>query len=234
MLGGDASVTIARHVSSKSVSKIFVNFPEPPERRGGMNDSQGQHMLSFSFFDELYRILKDYHETSEDFAQGTITILSDNLAYLESIAAMLAEKSSQAFKQHRQIIKSHEPYALPANVMGAFESIDSLLDDEATCQSSFDIHLKIPNKKRSLKYINKILEKQRQRMDTDEDVQFVHEEEGDNEVEVRTARVVVRKGTPGVESGHLDPTSTSYFDRMWDKGNHSKRWFLYLKKMTFN
>jgi hypothetical protein len=42
-----------------------------------------------------------------------------------------------------------------------------------------------------------------------------------------------RADRPGTEAGHVSDSS-SYFDRMWDRGQQKRRWFLFLKKSSMS
>lgn len=77
LLGGDASRILPTMIRSGTIASIFINHPEPPERSTGEGDSQGAHLLTQSFFDEMHRILVD--------VMGTVTIVTDNLPYATSL-----------------------------------------------------------------------------------------------------------------------------------------------------
>ena len=47
----------------------------------------------------------------------------------------------------------------------------------------------------------------------------------------RPVCVEVWRGNAGPEEGHTVTNASSYFDRLWDKGEKKKRWFLYLQKL---
>lgn len=92
ILGGDASAIIPKHFPKDKVSEIHINYPEPPERTGGIKDSQGKHLLTQSFFDNLLVTLKDH---------GTITLLTDNFSYAESLANMIASNSNNCIRDYQ-------------------------------------------------------------------------------------------------------------------------------------
>lgn len=84
LLCGDASVIVPSYIPPESISHIFINHPEPPERTSGEGESQGSHLLTKDFFQKMYSVLV---------TNGNITIVTDNLPYamslLESLRAIL-------------------------------------------------------------------------------------------------------------------------------------------------
>lgn len=86
LLCGDASEIVPNHIPSESVSHIFINHPEPPERTSGEGDSQGNHLLTKDFFQKMHSVLV---------TNGNITIVTDNLPYattlLESLRIILSK-----------------------------------------------------------------------------------------------------------------------------------------------
>ena len=87
VIGGDAAQVLRRHVAPRSVSHVFVNFPEPPHRaigRGSGIDESAANALALltpAFFRDMRRVLVP---------GGRITILSDNERYVHALAAMAA------------------------------------------------------------------------------------------------------------------------------------------------
>eukprot|EP00929_Paragymnodinium_shiwhaense_P051362 TRINITY_DN25864_c0_g2_i2.p1 TRINITY_DN25864_c0_g2~~TRINITY_DN25864_c0_g2_i2.p1 ORF type:complete len:733 (-),score=173.99 TRINITY_DN25864_c0_g2_i2:4-2109(-) len=84
-MAGDAAEALQR-LAPRSVSRVFVNFPEPPERRGGEGETRGQdapHLLTVETLQSIRRVLKP--------KSGTLMILSDNGAYLRQLAGLLSE-----------------------------------------------------------------------------------------------------------------------------------------------
>jgi len=81
VLGGDASIIIPNHIADCSVSDIFVNHPQPPERLGRLNFSQGSHLLTGPFLKELHRVLRP---------RGRLTIVTDNYQYAKDLAQAIA------------------------------------------------------------------------------------------------------------------------------------------------
>lgn len=86
VLGGDAVQIVNQRIPRQSVSEIYINYPQPPERVTGSgktgHKNQGKHLLTKEFFYQLLQILKD---------QGTITLLTDNLLYAQNLAQSLVE-----------------------------------------------------------------------------------------------------------------------------------------------
>jgi tRNA G46 methylase TrmB len=88
-IGGDAAYVLKRHFVGGCCDSIFINHPEPPERTGGVDDSEGDHLLTAEFFDMLRNVLVK---------GGTITLVTDNLAYGKSLAATCAKVGMQSIK----------------------------------------------------------------------------------------------------------------------------------------
>ena len=169
-IGGDANHIISNYYSINTIDSIFINFPEPPMRLNGINDSQGKHLLTIEFFHNLYNILK---------SNGTITIVSDNLLYIKSICLQLSQLKHKLFYSKNT------------------KNIDS----------------------------NRILE---------ETYEFNHNNENENnesENNESNNRIELWRGNPDMDVGHI-VSSSSYFDRLWDNGQKSKRWLVYLMKTT--
>lgn len=86
ILGGDAVQIVNQRIPRNSISEIFINYPQPPERvtGGGKsgNKNQGKHLLTKEFFYQLLQILKE---------QGSITLLTDNLLYAQNLSQSLVE-----------------------------------------------------------------------------------------------------------------------------------------------
>ena len=140
---GDAAAVLADRVATASVDRIFVNHPEPPERTGGTDDSQGKHLYTDGVFGEMRRCLKP---------GGTLTIATDNRPYAESLAAAAARVGG-----------------LRSGKVRRSRGVDRVIDG-----------------------------------------------------------VEVHQGDPGEEQGHV-ADSSSYFDRLWEKGGKKGRWFVFLK-----
>ena len=81
-IGGDAAYVLQHHFAAGSCSNVFINHPEPPERTGGVDDSEGGHLLTSTFFGMLRDAL---------LPGGTVTLVTDNLAYGKSLAETCAQ-----------------------------------------------------------------------------------------------------------------------------------------------
>eukprot|EP00928_Gymnodinium_smaydae_P032189 TRINITY_DN23379_c0_g1_i1.p1 TRINITY_DN23379_c0_g1~~TRINITY_DN23379_c0_g1_i1.p1 ORF type:complete len:980 (-),score=272.25 TRINITY_DN23379_c0_g1_i1:145-3084(-) len=81
VVGGDAAEVMREHVAEASVDHVFINFPEPPHVSGDDASDSSFHLLTAAFFLDLRRALRP---------GGRLTILSDNLRYLRTLARILA------------------------------------------------------------------------------------------------------------------------------------------------
>ena len=70
------SLLVAAYLKASSLTRIYINHPEPPERTGGTDDSDGEHLLTQAFFRKLSQTLKP---------DGRIVIVTDNKNYGESL-----------------------------------------------------------------------------------------------------------------------------------------------------
>ena len=73
----DAFSFLRSHVAPRTLDGVFVNYPEPPQQRGGdiqLGDgaSEGRHMLSEEFFELAHAALRK---------GGKLTIVTDNFWY---------------------------------------------------------------------------------------------------------------------------------------------------------
>lgn len=181
IVGGDASKILPKRFSPSSVDAVFINYPQPPDgintknSKKGTNEKkqEGSHLLTLDFFNQLHRVLKD---------DGTITLLSDNMGYLQSIAQELATQTRSFLLDSRNDLsknKSKGYISVPLSQNSPVRSVEEVFAVE------------LQGKKRE---------------------------------------IVLWRGEPGEEAGHL-AESSSYFDRMWEKGQKKRRWFLFLKKV---
>jgi len=81
VVGGDA-VEILQSLAPKSVASIFVNFPEPPERRGG-GIADGLVLPHFLTAETLKLIRRALVQ------KGTLLILSENSNYMKQLAEVV-------------------------------------------------------------------------------------------------------------------------------------------------
>jgi tRNA G46 methylase TrmB len=85
----DACHIFPGRVRPRSVDCLCINHPQPPEWSGGVDDSQGEHLLRPPFLRALHASLRP---------GGTLAIVTDNLRYGRSLAASLAGLDGCAFE----------------------------------------------------------------------------------------------------------------------------------------
>jgi tRNA G46 methylase TrmB len=79
VVSGDAEAVLGRHVEPASVAQVLVNYPEPPLWSGGDGESR-LHLLTEPFLRLVLAALAP---------RGSLTVLSDNLRYLQVLARTL-------------------------------------------------------------------------------------------------------------------------------------------------
>lgn len=97
ILGGDAHRIVTQHLPSAALSGVFINYPQPPERSGLA--SQGQHLLTPSFFVALHNALQQ---------EGRLTLLTDNMPYALQLARSLAEDLPRHHFRDTKLVESAE------------------------------------------------------------------------------------------------------------------------------
>mmetsp|Transcript_38751 Transcript_38751/g.77175 ORF Transcript_38751/g.77175 Transcript_38751/m.77175 type:complete len:923 (-) Transcript_38751:50-2818(-) len=223
LLGGNAAKIIPERVGSESISEIFINHPQPPDRVTGGGDvnsgynklhnskstaagagksggsaqekNQGAHLLTQEFFAQLVRILKP---------GGAITIVTDNQSYGKSLAASIAALPAQDCQTQQNI---HEQiYAAAATPDASYKAVLTGGVDRFSLPSDWDHSL-------------------------DDSHAVIALPTAASPVSVKQCGCTVDlwRGEPGPEIGHVVQAS-SYFDRMWDLGQKKRRWFIYVKK----
>ena len=150
ILQGDARFIIPTRIQASSIDYVFINHPEPPERTVGKGSTQGKHLLTTQFFNEIYHIMR---------LNGRLSIVSDNLPYMKELTQQLADDFQQKF----------------ASV-------------------SFEHGAK--------SYIN----------------------------DMTVDGIDLWRGELPEESG-IKAEASSYFDRLWNKGQKTRRWFLMVEKL---
>ena len=280
VIGGDASHILPNRIAPGSIANVYINHPEPPERTGGVGDSEGQHLLTQSFFTEIHRILSK---------EGKCTIVTDNLPYAKSLLQALGKTSICEKKSSSRKKVYFTSMILPDAADGDLKS--RVLEEEiviSTTQSS-----EIIGNERKKDVIQKAKIKMKH---TDSD-DSSEEDEGDKEDNVgyeddytyvndedvvplngniksvnnklkqnaqsnnkNPPRVTMKKSKMiqnvdkekafiGRESqvqvlqlwrgdsAEIDDTdsngddrASSYFDRMWERGQKKRRYFMVLKK----
>jgi hypothetical protein len=88
-MGGDAAYVIRRYIASKSVSNVFVNFPEPPHHSGDASADNSLALLNNEFFRDIHACLG--RACTPNSSSGGLTILSDNHRYMQALAHSLDE-----------------------------------------------------------------------------------------------------------------------------------------------
>eukprot|EP00435_Cladocopium_sp_Y103_P062025 s1576_g23.t1 len=92
-VAGDAALLL-RQLAPRSVDHIFVNFPEPPVRRGLGDAAPGDdedasvdapHLLTAETFRAMHRVMQ---------RDGTLLVHSDNVTYLRQLAVSLSSLGS--------------------------------------------------------------------------------------------------------------------------------------------
>lgn len=100
-IGGDAAYVLGKHFAAGSCDSVFINHPEPPERTGGTEDSEGFHLLTASFFGLLKTVL---------LPGGTVTLVTDNLAYGKSLTETCAGIGMESIPlENKKGIKFDQP-----------------------------------------------------------------------------------------------------------------------------
>lgn len=70
VLGGDAAAIVEHHLQPKTISHAFINFPEPPSGKDGVDEASNEFaLLTPTLFRNLHRLLVP---------GGRLTIFSDN------------------------------------------------------------------------------------------------------------------------------------------------------------
>lgn len=96
IFSGDAKTVLQNYLPNSSISHIFINYPQPPERiTAGMHGKdQGKHLYTPEVLARMIEIL------DEDV--GKLTILSDNLLYIQLLANNLLQIAEQTVTMARK------------------------------------------------------------------------------------------------------------------------------------
>eukprot|EP00041_Stephanoeca_diplocostata_P040591 m.1640049 g.1640049 ORF g.1640049 m.1640049 type:complete len:963 (+) comp39393_c0_seq1:283-3171(+) len=245
VMGGDAATVLGSHFGSDMVDGIFINHPEPPERTGGVDDSQGGHLLTLEFFRTMKRVLKLPRQRykGDKIRQGFLTIVTDSLPYGKSLVAT-AREAGFVSKHGSRLATGTESSAvtttptverndastadarakkLSTDVRSAAKGCKenghfigrSIYDDSPTPRPARDKHESADGESASLYALD----------DNDADTGNAEESRADEVGVWRDGAVELHAGTPGEESGHVVEAS-SYFDRLWTEGSKTKRYYL--------
>jgi pentatricopeptide repeat protein len=242
-LGGNAAKIIPDRIAPESISEIFINHPQPPDRvtgggdashgknKGGQGEkNQGAHLLTQEFFAQLVRVLKP---------TGAITIVTDNQAYAKALAASISalpvqtcsagsEGGAGGAEKYRAVLAGGvDRYRLPGDWEHSLDDshvITSLASQSSAATTSTGV-------------TNPFLKKA---ASTAPSMGAGGKPEAAAPGQLQARRdlpqgmggtVDVWRGEPGLEAGHVTQAS-SYFDRMWDLGQKKRRWFIYVKKVA--
>lgn len=286
VIGGDASHILPNRIAPGSIANVYINHPEPPERTGGVGDSEGQHLLTQSFFSEIHRILSN---------EGKCTIVTDNLPYAKSLLQALGKTAVSEAKS--SLSSSGKVYFSSVSLPSSdSDSKGRVLEEEvviSTSQSSAstanqrkeDVRKKAKMKaKRSSNRNSSDDEDDDDDEDEDEvgnddedDFTYINDEDsvpvnGDiksvnNKAKLKSdnsqkntprgsikrneinQNATVESANKGLESkiqvlqlwrgdsaegndadGNGDDKASSYFDRMWERGQKKRRYFMVLQK----
>jgi pentatricopeptide repeat protein len=217
IFSGNAENIVKNYLKVSSISHIFVNYPQPPDRiTGGFNNKdQGKHLYSIEMFLYLLTILENH---------GKITILSDNLFYVQLLTQNIMElndrmidcylkrnklTSSGAGKNTDTELSLSVLLSVPLTEMENVRKVEEIIPvssmlSPSCLQASSSSYSLSPSSSSSTK----------------------------KKETVNDPAIVIYRGDPNEECGHR-VTVSSYFDRMWSLGQKKRRWFLYLEKRKF-
>jgi len=198
ILGGDAVCIINQRFASASVSAIFINHPQPPEKiletkANGRLSSQGKHLLTKEFFTSLHRILS--------LSTGRITIVTDSQQYAQLLAQILVDMAEST---HRK---------------------SALEQGDGEAQVAVFVSAEMPSDSHSRRQLEQRFTLPTGGSNSNSNSNM----RGNNNSNSSSSSIDIWRGEPGEVGGHVAQGASSYFDRMWLKGNKSKRWFLFLK-----
>lgn len=249
-IGGDASAILPHVFLSSSVDQFFVNHPEPPERRSstaiiksgkqddGETNSDSSHLFTGPFLEEMVRVLRP---------EGTITIVTDNRVYAKLLASTVNHIND---KVSNPKLKSSTHMAA-ASVLESPDVGNWGTDGEEYSSNAADIGSSasmFTSNKRKFEQTHSRMRSNNHTSDIDSDSDASSDvlEESDVDVDMNdmetgslklSTSVVathescrVWSGEPGEMGGHVASDATSYFSRMWQNGDRSRKWFLYLRK----
>ena len=136
IIGGDASNILPNRIAPLSITSVYINHPEPPERTGGVGDSEGKHLLTQDFFNEIHRIL---------IPLGTCTIVTDNLPYAKSLLQALAKTSQNSIK-----LASTSSLIIPSFVSVPLDSLrNNDKSDKRVLEDEIQIGIKLTSRRES-------------------------------------------------------------------------------------
>lgn len=249
VLGGDASQILPTRIPPQSISAVYINHPEPPERTGGVGDSEGKHLLTQTFFADIFRILSP---------EGTCTIVTDNLPYAKSLLTEIAKTTQQNLGS-----SSSRSYASFVSVkFNSKHIMDKIILEEEIIVSAKSVYTQSHSKISTEK--DKASE-QIKKEDTSQDYRHIDDDEEDgyslDTINKDNSNSAIRIKTNMIDKSTNDDRpsdeyqalqlwrgdsenltnsdnsesihASSYFDRMWERGQKKRRWFIVLKKILY-
>ena len=285
VIGGDASHILPNRIAPGSIANVYINHPEPPERTGGVGDSEGQHLLTQSFFSEIHRILSN---------EGKCTIVTDNLPYAKSLLQALgktavseaksssslsrkvyfssvslassvsdskgrvleeevvistSQSSSGSANQRKEDVKKAEVKAKRSNNINSSDDDDDGDDGEGNDDEDDFTYINDEDAVPVNGDIKSVINKAKAKAKVEADSSQKKAPRGSikrNEIKQNT---IVESAQKGLESkiqvlqlwrgdssdgndddGNGDDRASSYFDRMWERGQKKRRYFMVLQK----
>jgi len=218
------------------VSAIFINHPQPPDRISGgfgtgasSEKNQGTHLLTAAFFCDLKRVLCE---------QGTLTIVTDNFAYAKDLAASIASLSVPAAATAATGTQSTTT-TIGGSKSNGIDSERSPLGsgcsllvsgvDKDNTGSDWDHQLDASYPILSPMIPTTTTTTTTTTTGISSNTGTVSGGAGDDS-NSSGGSIDVWRGNPGPEVGHV-VSASSYFDRMWERGQKKRRWILFLRKV---
>lgn len=242
VIGGDAFKILPAHIAPGSISAVYVNHPEPPERTGGIGDSEGKHLLTDSFFVQIHRVLS---------ATGTCTIVTDNLPYAKSLLRSLANSAIRDAKSPSGNRTSFVSLTSSSTEVNNGRKLEEEI--QISCDQTNHIEVNTTTSGHSS-----------EDEDSDDDAETAHPSgdsdmmyEDEEQVRKMTTATSTSKGKEDSIKSQSDKGYTgsvlqlwrgesadatdskdkadnahvsSYFDRMWERGQKKRRWYIILIK----
>lgn len=248
ILGGDASKILPERIKPGCISELFINHPQPPDHLSQLKSgesaassssqtlSQGQHLLTAEFFADMHRVLCK---------NGTLTIVSDNLSYMQLLASILCSFATSTTTGCRSS-SSRSSSALKGFFASAFveaecEAIDVRRGGARQLQERRAIPIgeqRVPpalnseaaQKKMYAQFGSGQLSTSVSKISSSSSSRGGDGDGGGGNSSPRSHVIEIWRGDPSVAEGHT-ASASSYFDRMWELGQKKRRWFMYLRKV---
>lgn len=239
MLGGDANSILRKYIPSNSISHIFVNHPEPPERTGLYKDnhnrrkrnsdgdddsddessgvinwSSGRHLLTSNFFKLMHQILTNETAATSS-SNGLITIVTDNKQYALQLG-------HEIWSYNRMERANGSSDALVSVYIDNIGTTNNKYNQESNVRSLYRL---VGNTKKNEQCI--VTDPATTDASTCSD-ECIHIYQGDPISPLINERLTNAQSS--ALKDHHSVSSSSYFDRMWNLGQIKKRWFIYVQK----